>query len=84
MKKLTNNRKSLFLEIAKAGKISKSRLCSMSYQRGGGITRIPHHLMGLESEGYIEYKIIRGVKDLEFQVSKSKGARMLELLNNEA
>ena len=39
--------------------------------------------MGLESEGYIEYKVVKGVKDLEFQISKSKGSRMLDLLRAE-
>ena len=83
MKKLTNSRKLIFIEIANAGKITKSKLCSKSYHRGGSITRIPHHLMGLESEGYIEYKVVKGVKDLEFQISKSKGSRMLDLLRAE-
>lgn len=80
MKLLTNNRRIIFLAIANAGRITKSQLCQYSIFRGGNINRIPHHLMGLHSEGYIDMSKIKS-NDCLFSVSK-KGAKMLALLPN--
>ena len=81
MKVLTNNRKTIFLTIANARQITKSELCQYSISRGGNMSRIPHHLMGLESEAYIE--IVKFMKnDCLFGITK-KGQRMLSSLKEE-
>ncbi|WP_373545655.1 hypothetical protein [Chamaesiphon sp.] len=79
MKPLTNSRRSIFLEVANAKEgITKSKLCQHSVYRGGSINRIPHHLVGLQEEGYI--KVTRSCrKEYLFNISK-KGARMLAIL----
>jgi predicted transcriptional regulator len=78
MKVLTNNRKTIFLEIANAKQITKSELCQYSISRGGNLSRIPHHLMGLESENYIS--MTKSTKnDCSFSITK-KGQRMLSVL----
>lgn len=81
MKVLTNNRKTIFLTIAKARQITKSELCQYSISRGGSMSRIPHHLIGLESEGYI--KITEFMKtNCLFGITK-KGQRMLSILKED-
>ena len=75
-KLLTGVRKNLFLIIAKFPGISLAELCSFSWARGGEMVRINHHLMGLESEGFIQV-LERGKRgDYKFAIKKGKGARM--------
>jgi hypothetical protein len=78
MNPLTNSRKSILLAVANAGEITKSKLCHYSRCRGGNIARIPHHLIGLESEGYIEMCMTSN-RDHSFSLSK-KGIKMARLL----
>lgn len=78
MKVLTNNRKEIFLTIASTRQITKSELCQYSISRGGSLSRIPHHLMGLESEDYIKMtRLTRN--DYSFTITK-KGQKMLSAL----
>ncbi len=81
-KPLSGVRKILFLAIATQPGITKAQLCALSHLRGGDISRLSHHLLGLEDEGFIRV-VQRSSKNgkLSFRISKSKGKKMLKRLN---
>jgi hypothetical protein len=81
-KKLTGMRKILFLKIAESPNISQSQLCSYSRLRGGELTRINHHLMGLESEGFIQV-VNRGNRgQYKYKITADKGRKMWSYLQS--
>jgi predicted transcriptional regulator len=77
---LTGTRKALFLEIARQPGITTAQLCAYSCARGGSLQRINHHLAGLIDEGFIctSFRDRRGKS--HYQITKSKGKRMLKYL----
>ncbi|WP_017296111.1 hypothetical protein [Geminocystis herdmanii] len=77
---LTGNRKEIFLIIAEYPHISIGDLCKFSILRDGGLYRINHHLMGLESEKFIEISGIAKRGGYKFKISSGKGERMLKKL----
>jgi hypothetical protein len=77
---LTGARQKLFLIIAESREISQSELCAFSFLRGGELTRITHHLMGLEDEGFIELVESSKQGDYKFKIARGKGERMLKSL----
>lgn len=79
---LTGNRKEIFIRICKNPGISLKELCKYSIKRGGNISRINHHLLGLESEGFIEFNGGKSAKNSTFTISKGKGRKMLDLLQS--
>lgn len=77
---LTGVRRVIFLKIAENPRITQAHLCSFTRARGGEINRLNHHLMGLESEGFIEI-IFRGKQgQYQFQITRDKGRKMLKYL----
>lgn len=80
LKLLTGVRKLLFLTILKNPGITKAQLCAFSQARGGNLQRIGHHLMGLESEGFIEASYVKKQGKFGYFIAKGKGKRMLESL----
>ena len=77
---LTNVRKELFLIIANNPGITLKEICKFSFCRGGTLSRINHHLMGLENEKFIEIIKWGKSKTLTFKITKIKGQQMLKLL----
>lgn len=77
---LTGVRKALFLAIAQNPSVSKQKLCAYSRFRGGDLTRIGHHLIGLESEGFIFIVSTGKGGNWKYKITSGKGIRMLEAL----
>jgi hypothetical protein len=77
---LTGVRQKLFLIIAQYTEISQSELCGFSWASGGELIRINHHLMGLESEGFIELTERGKRGDYKYKIARGKGERMLKSL----
>ncbi|ELS04290.1 hypothetical protein Xen7305DRAFT_00040190 [Xenococcus sp. PCC 7305] len=79
---LTGVKKSLFLMVAQHPGITKKDLCAYSFYRGGKLSRINHHLKGLENRGYI-LSFLEGKKSkYHYMIAKDKGEKMLETLRN--
>ncbi|NER31423.1 MAG: hypothetical protein F6J89_28350 [Symploca sp. SIO1C4] len=79
-KLLTGVRKILFLTIANNPRITQTQLCALSFSRGGDVHRLNHHLMGLESEGFIRVTHRGKRGQFRYTITKSKGKQMLKYL----
>ncbi|MEB3826260.1 hypothetical protein [Phormidium sp. CCY1219] len=79
-KPLTGTRRSLFLAVARQPGITSAQLCAQSCARGGELSRIKHHLAGLIDEGFIAISFRNKRGKSHYQITKSKGKRMLKYL----
>ncbi|MCT7992427.1 hypothetical protein [Laspinema olomoucense] len=79
-KLLTGTRKLLFLQIAQQPGITSAQLCSNSCARGGNLSRINHHLAGLIDEGFICTSSRNKRGKSNYQITSTKGKRMLQFL----
>jgi hypothetical protein len=79
-KLLTGTRKLLFLQIAQQPGITCAQLCSNSCARGGNLSRINHHLAGLIDEGFIGISSRNKRGKSHYQITSTKGKRMLQFL----
>ena len=77
---LTGVKRSLFLLVARQPGITREDLCAYSIYRGGQLSRINHHLKGLENKGFI-CSLLRGKKRKHhYIVARGKGERMFQSL----
>ncbi|MBO0349331.1 hypothetical protein J0895_09465 [Phormidium pseudopriestleyi FRX01] len=79
-KLLTGTRKLLFLKIAQQPGITSAQFCSDSCARGGQLSRINHHLAGLIDEGFICISSRNKRSKSHYQITSTKGKRMLKYL----
>ncbi|WP_419547663.1 hypothetical protein [Microcystis sp.] len=79
-KPLTGSKRFLFLQIARYPDIAQSSLCACSRFRGGEVTRVNHHLIGLESEGFIKVAARGKRGSYRYRITTGKGEKMLRSL----
>lgn len=79
---LTGVKRSIFILVGQQPGITREDLCSYSICRGGQLSRINHHLKGLEDRGFI-FSLLKGKKRKHhYIIAKGKGKRMFESLQD--
>lgn len=77
-KLLTGMREKIFMIIAENPDINNSQLCSYSVCRGGQLSRIKHHLIGLSDEELIICYKYKG--KYYYKIHNQKGQKMHQAL----